>query len=566
MSKIFTITLIHLIAVSLRAQDCIIHDVNIVDTREGKLIANKDVLLREGMIKKIGEIPGIKGVKSLNGKDKYLMPGMADAHIHFFQSGGLYTRPDAIDLRHRVPYEDEKRFGFNNAEDYLQRYLRLGITTVIDVGGPMRNFVVRDSIAKSIVAPNVLVTGPLLSTIENPVFGDDPPIVKISDREDVDSIFGEMLPHRPDFIKIWGITGPDLTADEYYPILEYISQKTREQGLKLTVHATELYTAQLAVQAGANVLVHSVGDELIPDSVILDWKARDVTYIPTLVVSAGYYRTFSGTLSFHPQDLAWANPFAYGTLMDLEGMPEDIPVRWRNARERKTPWEVFTVDEIPNQNLVNLYRAGVNVATGTDAGNIGTMHASSYIQELEAMQKAGLTNAEILKASTINVARGFGKEELWGTIEEGKQADLVLLNANPFESLQNLNEIELIFKDGHILHPDSIVHQTAESIVQQQVNAINARNREAFIRLFDNNVEVIDAKGQVLYRNRSELELAYDNLFENTPDLYYGIESRTVTNDNVRDQIKVRENGIITNKIHVYEVHDGKISRITIEE
>jgi imidazolonepropionase-like amidohydrolase len=538
-----------------------------VDTRDGKLIANKDVLLRDGVIRKIGAIPRIKGVKSINGKDKYLMPGMADAHIHFFQSGGLYTRPDAIDLRHRVPYEDEKKFGLNNAADYLQRYLRLGITTVIDVGGPMSNFVVRDSIAKSIISPNVLVTGPLLSTIENPVFGEDPPIIKISNREDVDAIFEKILPHNPDFIKIWGITGPDLTADEYYPILEYISQKTHEHGLKLTVHATELYTAQLAVQAGANVLVHSVGDELIPDSIILDWKERDVTYIPTLVVSAGYYRTFSGTLSFHPQDLACANPFAYGTLTDLEGFPEtDIPVRWRAARKRKTPWEIFTVDEIANQNLVNLLRAGVNVATGTDAGNIGTMHASSYIQEQEAMQKAGLTNAEILKASTINVAHGFGKDHLWGTVDEGKQADLVLLNANPFESLQNLNAIELIFKDGKILHPDSIVQQSPASIVQQQVNAINARNLGAFITMFHKNAEVVDAEGVVLCHNRAELESAYIKLFESTPDLYYGIENRTVTNNGIRDQIKVRENGIFTNKIHIYEVREGKIIRMTIEK
>jgi len=88
----------------------------------------------------------------------------------------------------------------------------------------------------------------------------------------------------------------------------------------------------------------------------------------------------------------------------------------------------------------------VNVATGTDAGNISTMHASSYLQELEAMQKAGLTNAEILKASTINAAIGFGKEQQWGSIEKGKLADLVLLDKNPLESLQHLNSIEIIFE------------------------------------------------------------------------------------------------------------------------
>lgn len=96
----------------------------------------------------------------IDGTGKFLMPGMIDAHIHFFQSGGLYTRPDAVDLRKKVPYEKEKTFGLINAADYMHRYLRLGITSVIDVGGPMSNFSIRDSVTKTTIAPNVLVTGP----------------------------------------------------------------------------------------------------------------------------------------------------------------------------------------------------------------------------------------------------------------------------------------------------------------------------------------------------------------------------------------------------------------------
>jgi hypothetical protein len=82
--------------------------------------------------------------------------------------------------------------------------------------------------------------------------------------------------------------------------------------------------------------------------------------------------------------------------------------------------------------------------------------------------------------------------------------------------------------------------------------------------MFHKNAEVVDAEGVMLYHDRAELESAYNKFFESTPDLYYGIENRTVTNNSVRDQIKVRENGIFTNKILIYEVREGKIFRITI--
>jgi imidazolonepropionase-like amidohydrolase len=122
-------------------------------------------------------------------------------------------------------------------------------------------------------------------------------------------------------------------------------------------------------------------------------------------------------------------------------------------------------------NLRKLVNAGVNVATGTDAGNIGTFHASSYIQELEAMQGAGLSTIELLKASTINAASGFGISDKYGSVEKGKKADLLLLQKNPLEAITNLNSVELVFKDGKIIKADTMVNESAEAIVQRQVNA-----------------------------------------------------------------------------------------------
>ena len=167
----------------LFSQTSIIKNVTLIDVKTGKVIPGQSVVIINERIETIGPSKKIKDPANaviINGTGKFLMPGMIDAHIHFFQSGGLYTRPDVVDFRKIMPYEKEKSFGINNAADYMRRYLRLGITSVIDVGGPFANFIVRDSIAKTTIAPNVLVTGPLFSIVEDDYFGADKPIEKVT--------------------------------------------------------------------------------------------------------------------------------------------------------------------------------------------------------------------------------------------------------------------------------------------------------------------------------------------------------------------------------------------------
>ena len=164
------------LATSIWAQPTFIRNVNLVDVRNGKIIPAQTIVINGKKIEQIGassEIAPISGASTIDGSGKYLMPGMTDAHIHFFQSGGLYTRPDAVDLRKKVPYERERDFGVRNAADYLSRYLRLGITSVVDVGGPMSNFAIRDTVGKSGLFPNILATGPLFSMIESDKFGNE---------------------------------------------------------------------------------------------------------------------------------------------------------------------------------------------------------------------------------------------------------------------------------------------------------------------------------------------------------------------------------------------------------
>ena len=551
----------------LIAQNCLIKNVTVIDTRNGKAIARQDVLIENGQIKSIytfNKTATAAHGKLIDGTGKFLMPGMADAHIHFFQTGGIYTRPDVVDLRNQMPYRKEEEFAFNNAADFMQRYLRLGITSLVDAGGPFANFTIRDSISKTIIAPNVLVTGPLFSMVEDDFFGKDKPIEKIASDKEADILFEKMMARKPDFIKIWYIANADIPAEKNYSLVKYIAGKTHAQGLKLAVHATELKTAQLAVEAGADILVHSIDDALIPDDFIKKLKEKKVTYIPTLIVGINYYKSLSGKLPHHTQDLAWANAFSYGSLTDPEGMESaSLPPVLKMLRKAGIPESEQKTITTMHSNLRKLFSAGVNIATGTDAGNIGTMHASSYLQELEAMEQAGLTNAEILKASTINVATGFGKEKIWGSIEKGKMADLVLLTKNPLQDLQNLNSVEIVFKEGKLLMADSILHENPEAIVQRQLNGYNARNIDAFMNTYADDVELYNFPSVLIVKGKEAMKKDFESMFKKVNNLYCKIEKRIVLGNKIIDHEKVRMGINTIHAVAVYEVEKGKIKKVT---
>lgn len=554
-------------SVSLHAQT-VIKNVNIVNVKSGKILPSSSVVIVGEQLKEVGPSAKIKiptNARVIDGTAKFLMPGMTDSHIHFFQSGSLYTRPDALDLRHKVPYEKERADGFQNTHDYLSRYLRLGITTVIDVGGPFSNFAIRDSIGKTGASPNILVTGPLFSMVDRKVLAlNDSPIVKVSSPADVDSLFQKMLAFKPDFIKIWYISGPNNPAEKSFPLVKQVADLAHKNNLKLTVHATQLKTAQLAVEAGADILVHSVDDAVIPDDFVKVLKDKKVSYTPTLIVSKNYYKTFSGKLDNHHQDLQWANAFAYGSLMDVAGFsPIELPRIVNFIRQQGIPKTVLQQDSIMAINLKKLVESGVNVITGTDAGNIGTMHASSYIQELEAMLNAGLTPAEILKASTLNPAVAFGKEKSLGSIEAGKLADLILLDKNPLESIHNLNSINLVIKSGTVLDINTLVKESPEAVVQRQVNAYNARNIEAFLNTYSDDVELYNLNGPLMAKGKDQMRRIYAGLFERTPNLYCKIENRIIQGNKVIDQEYVRFGEQYVSATALYEVENGKIKKVT---
>jgi cytosine/adenosine deaminase-related metal-dependent hydrolase len=159
----------------------------LIDPGTSKVTPNALVLIEGDHITSVGQqSPEIspKGPRVIDCKGKFILPGYIDTHVHFFQSGDLYTRPDGVDLNSVRPYKDEVAMIKRNLPDTFARYLRSGITSVVDIGGPIWNFEMRKLANAEPKAPRVAAAGPLISSVSRPQLDlGDPPIVKIDTPE-----------------------------------------------------------------------------------------------------------------------------------------------------------------------------------------------------------------------------------------------------------------------------------------------------------------------------------------------------------------------------------------------
>ena len=395
-----------------------------------------------------------KGITIVDGRGKWVAPGLVDAHVHFFQSGGAYTRPDAVDLRKVRPYEREIALLKAALPRTFARYLLCGVTSVVDVGGPFWNFEVRDAAARTALAPRVAVAGPLISTVDRPQLDiGDPPIIKTATPDEARALVRRELERKPDLMKVWFVfrPGDDLAAGK--ALVAATVDEARKGGVRTAVHATELETARAAVEAGADVLVHSVFDKPVDDAFVDLLKRRGVVYIPTLFVRTGYTLVLSGTFTPTPAERRWADPDVLATFDEVKSRPELA------SRPRRTPDPES--ERVTAQNLKRLSDAGVTIAAGTDAGNIGTLHGPSIFRELRLMADAGLTTRQVLASATAGGARVMGREKDLGAVAPGKLADLLILDRDPLVDVANLEAIHRVVKGGRVYTPEELARAAA---------------------------------------------------------------------------------------------------------
>ncbi|MFY7671631.1 amidohydrolase family protein [Tenacibaculum sp. MEBiC06402] len=548
-------------------ESVLIDNIQVVDVKTGK-ITTKDVLVTNKKIAKISKsIKPETSYKVIDASGKWMIPGLIDSHIHLFQSGGLYTRPDVANLKQFKDYEDERTWLKRYTTDFLKRYLRCGITTVIDVGGPIYNFDLRDKYADISEYPNIFITGPLVSTYQPKAFEiENAPIIKANTPEEARELVRKQIPLKPDFIKIWYIARSKKDEEKNYQIVKATIDEAHKNNLKVAVHATELSTAKKAIKAGANFLVHSVEDEKIDDEFIKMVKDNNVSYIPTLIVMKNYIKSFSQNIAPSKEDFNISNPTVLGSLYDskkLEMKSLKHWERWKSyANNNKVKLE--NDEKLMAYNLKKAIDNGFNVATGTDAGNIGTLHATSLFDEMIAMKKAGLTNLQVLQTSTINGAKILDKQKELGSIEEGKLADLVILNENPLENLEAVKAIDFVIKGGTAFPVYGIIKDTPEQLVQRQVNGYNAGDIDAFLEPYSDDFEIYDYPNKLKGKGKANFKGGYAKLFKTYPNLHCEIVKRMVLGNKVIDYERIT--GISDKPIEaiaIYEIKNGKISKVT---
>lgn len=551
-----------------------IQNVTVVDVENRKLIPGQTVVIKDGIISEIAPSKKISPPANstvINGGGKFLMPGMTDSHVHFFQSGGLYARPDAIDLRKYQPYEKEIAWTHDNIEDFLRRYLRAGITSVIDVGATNNFLDKRKSFAGKDFAPDIYMTGPLLTTTIPAPYKDlkmDSPFILVTTIEEAKKAIAEQIPFKPDFIKVWYIVNSrnvEESARKFEPVFKAIVEESHKNNLKVAVHATQKITAQIAVENDADFLVHSVDDAIVSDEFVQLMKSKKTILCPTLTVYHGYDNTFGQKTEFSFYDLITANPFQIGTITDLEHIPETALIGQYKTAINSAAYtdRQKSNDATMRANLKKLADAGVTIAAGTDAGNIGTQHASSYIGELKALKESGLTNWQVLQTATINTAKIFDAENKTGSIAAGRKADMILLDANPSDDLENLKKINLIFNNGKTFNPADLIVETPVALVQRQLNAYNAGNIDAFLEPYSDDVEIFDFPNKLSLKGKEAMRKRYGEMFGKFPDLHCEIKGRIIQGDVVIDKESVT--GVGANKIEataVYQIQQGKIAKV----
>ncbi|MCG8428399.1 MAG: amidohydrolase family protein [Chromatiales bacterium] len=424
----------------------------IIDATDREPLINGVVVVEGPRIVAVGPSGQVKvpaGGRVVDARGKWIVPGLIDAHVHFFQSGSLYTRPDIIDLRRIRPYLEEIAWIRQRIPQTLARYLASGVTSVADVAGPRWTFEVREQAQLQSTAPRVALSGPGLAPLmPREWVTEDPPMTAVASPEQARVAVRNLLEAQPDLLKIWFPLFRGMDLEQEMRWVKVAIDESHAHNLRVGVHATQLALARRMVEAGADILVHSVDDELLDEDFLRLLKARGVIYIPTLVVREGYQEVLGNNVTLSAIERQVGDPQAIATFGDLRRWyPE-----WPQGRVRG-PGAVML------KNLKRLHDYGITVAAGSDAGNIGTLHGPALHRELELMARAGLTPHEVLITATRGGARLLGRESELGTIEVGKLADFLILDANPLEDIRNTHRIHRVVKDGVLFDPDEILNE-----------------------------------------------------------------------------------------------------------
>ncbi len=363
------------------------------------------------------------GARVIDGRGKFLIPGLIDAHVHLRGGRGAAGA-------------NGERQGIRA----LHSYLYAGVTTIFDAGNqPDYIMGLRSKErAGAIVSPRIFATG---GTVASPNGHGGPYNVEAwpADRKLLD----QHLATNPDMAKIgqdehgWG-TRPlinQLPEDLLEKIIRYYHSKS----VRIVIHVSNEHNAIEAIYAGADTLAHPIIQAPMSEQYVKMMSVKHVPTISTLTIGDNYSR-----LAEQPEFLD--QPLYRDTLEPEERQRLKTE---ESAKQKENRWAAWmkVMTPVAQDNMKRLNAVGKDiVAAGTDQSSGPALH-----RELELLVGAGISPADTIVIATRNAARALGKLEELGTVEPGKLADVVLLAADPTKDIDNAKLVDTVIKNGQVI-------------------------------------------------------------------------------------------------------------------
>lgn len=435
-----------------QAADVVVRDVTVIDVERALPVAGQAVVLRGKDVVAVGPDAQIarawRAARTIDGKRRFLIPGLWDMHVHFGGGAELIEENRAL----------------------LPLYVAHGITTIRDASGDLPGQVLawRDEIAAGrLFGPRLLTSGAKIEGLA-PVWKGT---IEVGTEADVDRALGRLQQRdRVDFVKI--------TDSTLQPALFlHALRQAKARGLRTSGHIPMALTVGQAVDAGISSIEHldyafkaGVKDEA---RIAAEFAAGRIDraeanrrlqagFDPATAMAA--YREFARKGVFVTPTLNGSRIIAW---LDSEDHSRDPYLAYIGPKLRKTyDWRVQRAAQADaaaiaarhahiermGAILPMLAQAGVTIIAGTDAGFLNSFNypGIGLHDELSVFVKYGLTPAQALAAATRAGPAWFGKLDRYGAIRPGMAADLVLLDRNPLQDIAATRAIRTVVMNGKV--------------------------------------------------------------------------------------------------------------------
>ncbi|MCW8870455.1 MAG: amidohydrolase family protein [Proteobacteria bacterium] len=420
--RLMSLTLLVISANMSQAKTTLIHAGELLAVPGQKPLTEQSVYIEQGVITKVEsgyqQPDNNEDIEVIDLKDAFVMPGLMDMHVHLQGELGPNNDRDALKMSSQLKGMRTVHYGMKT--------LLAGFTTVRDVGSDSQYmYAYRDAIEKGWVdGPRVIAAGGVgITGGHADVSGIKPDLMEFyTDRSICDGPYDcrratrDAIKYGADLIKITSTggvmtdratgTGQQMEMDE----LNEVVQAARRMGKKVASHAHQEDGIIAALEAGVDSIEH--GTYTGPDAIKL-FKQTGAYLVPTLL-AGDTVKKIAETTDILPPAVA-EKAIRVGT--DMQG------------------------------NFIKAHQAGVNIAFGTDSAI--SRHGTNA-DEAVLMSEAGMPNAEIIVTATINAADLIDMSDQLGTLEVGKQADIIATSQSPLEDIKQLKQVMFVMKGGQI--------------------------------------------------------------------------------------------------------------------